>query len=261
MENSRTRRFARTAILVLAGAAVGARLLSVNLLADLRVILILLCCVAAWQRRGWVRWVLAYFAIGHLMIALQLAPLVAVLRLPAQLLMWGSIVYVAGAVALFTPWAKPYFVRPLAPKDRPNRQQFLFVYGTLREGLAQPMTDLIRRYARPAGRAWLRGKLFDLGDYPGAVLSQDDSDRIAGELYRIEPGQEAILFAELDRYEDCDPDDASASEYVRVRAQVQPEEGGPLEAWVYQYNRPTDRLERIVSGDYCAHLRAGGKNP
>jgi len=137
---------------------------------------------------------------------------------------------------------------------------FLFVYGTLREHVAHPMTDLMKRCATPAGRAWLRGKLFDLGEYPGAVLSQDDSDRIAGELYRIEPGQEAILFAELDRYEDCDPDDASASEYVRVRAQVQPEEGGPLEAWVYQYNRPTDRLERIVSGDYCAQLRAKGKN-
>jgi len=131
----------------------------------------------------------------------------------------------------------------------------LFVYGTLREALAHPMAKVLGTHAARIGRASFRGQLFDLGEYPGAVSSRDASDRVVGELYRIESGREAALLAELDRYEGCDRDDPSSAEYVRVHAMVEPDGGGPLEAWIYLYNRPTWRLERIVSGDYCAHTR------
>jgi pyruvate carboxylase len=134
--------------------------------------------------------------------------------------------------------------------------ELLFVYGTLREDVAHPMAAVLRRYASRIGTASFRGRLFDLGEYPGAVPSLDAADRVVGELYRIEPGREAALFSELDRYEDCDPDDPSAGEYVRVRARIEPEVGKPVEAWIYQYNRPTHRSSRIDSGDYCARLGA-----
>ena len=137
--------------------------------------------------------------------------------------------------------------------------QYLFVYGTLREDIAHPMGAILKRHASRIGRGWFNGQLFDLGQYPGAVPSKSSADRVVGDLYRIEPGREASLFAELDRYEDCDPDQPSAGEYVRVRATVEPEVGDPLEAWVYRYNRPTRELSRIVSGDYCAHLRTARK--
>ena len=71
----------------------------------------------------------------------------------------------------------------------------------------------------------------------------------------------AVLFAELDRYEDCDPDDPSAGEYLRVRARVESESADPVEAWIYRYNRPTHRLSRIQSGDYCAHHRSRRTKP
>lgn len=134
-------------------------------------------------------------------------------------------------------------------------RELLFVYGTLREELAHPMAAVLKRHASRVGAARFRGRLFDLGGYPGAVPSQYASDRVVGELYRIDPGREAALFAELDRYEGCDPDDPSSAEYVRVHAAVEPEGGGSLEAWIYLYNRPTGRLERIVSGDYCVRFR------
>lgn len=133
---------------------------------------------------------------------------------------------------------------------------FLFVYGTLRGDLAHPMGAVLAKHAARICSARFRGQLFDLGNYPGAVPSHDTADRVVGELYRIEPGREAALFAELDRYEGCDPGAPSEGEYIRVRAQVEPEGGDPLEAWLYQYNRPTRSLSRIISGDYCAHLRA-----
>lgn len=112
------------------------------------------------------------------------------------------------------------------------------------------MASAVGKHAIRVGRAYFGGKLFDLGEYPGAVPSALPSDRVVGELHRIEPGQDAALFAELDRYEGWDPRRPSAGEFVRVRAAIESETGGRVEAWIYTYNRPTERLKRIASGDY-----------
>ena len=141
------------------------------------------------------------------------------------------------------------------PRAASATDQYLFVYGTLRAALAHPMAAVLARHAAPAGGASFEGRLFDLGGYPGAVPSEAPSERVVGELYRIEPGREAALFAELDRYEDCDPDKPSLGEYVRVRARVEAESGAAIEAWIYLYNRATDGLQRIASGDFSAWAR------
>jgi gamma-glutamylcyclotransferase (GGCT)/AIG2-like uncharacterized protein YtfP len=129
-------------------------------------------------------------------------------------------------------------------------REFLFVYGTLRADLAHPMARAVGKRAELVGRAYFRGKLFDLGEYPGAVASPSPSDRVVGELHRIESGQEAALLAQLDRYEGWNPDRPGESEFMRVRARVESEAGDRVEAWVYTYNRPTPRRARIASGDY-----------
>jgi gamma-glutamylcyclotransferase (GGCT)/AIG2-like uncharacterized protein YtfP len=128
--------------------------------------------------------------------------------------------------------------------------QFLFVYGTLRADLAHPMARVVGKHAKLVGRAYFGGKLFDLGGYPGAVPSPSASDRVAGELHRIEPGQAAALLAELDRYEGWDPERPGESEFVRVRARIEADSGERFEAWIYTYNRSTEDLARIASGDY-----------
>jgi gamma-glutamylcyclotransferase (GGCT)/AIG2-like uncharacterized protein YtfP len=35
------------------------------------------------------------------------------------------------------------------------------------------------------------------------------------------------------------------------------DDGRAVEAWVYFYNAPLGRAERIASGDYLEHLRGG----
>jgi gamma-glutamylcyclotransferase (GGCT)/AIG2-like uncharacterized protein YtfP len=82
------------------------------------------------------------------------------------------------------------------------------------------------------------------------VSSPSPSDRVVGELHRIGPGREAALLAELDRYEGWNPDRPGESEFVRVRARIESEAGDRFEAWIYTYNRPTESLARIASGDY-----------
>lgn len=69
---------------------------------------------------------------------------------------------------------------------------YLFVYGTLREKVAHPMRRIVDRYGVFQGMGTFRGRLYDLGRYPGAVASAEDSDRIVGEIYRLQQAAKAL---------------------------------------------------------------------
>jgi gamma-glutamylcyclotransferase (GGCT)/AIG2-like uncharacterized protein YtfP len=86
-----------------------------------------------------------------------------------------------------------------------------------------------------------RGRLYRVAEFPGAVACGAD-EFVVGELYELGGGAEPLL-EQLDAYEEV-PDD-----YLRVRSTVECE-GRSIEAWVYVWNRPTDGLERIESGDF-----------
>jgi pyruvate carboxylase len=136
-----------------------------------------------------------------------------------------------------------------------RRSQHLFVYGTLRGDMSHGYGSVLKAHAALVGTARFNGQLFDVGEYPGAIASSSACDSVVGELYRIDDAAAAALFAELDRYEGFEPQDTAASEFVRVRIAARTEDGDSIEAWMYQYNRPTGGLRRIESGDY---KEAGG---
>ena len=52
--------------------------------------------------------------------------------------------------------------------------QYLFSYGTLQAELAPAEIAPVVRQLRPIGRASIPGILYDLGDYPGAVVGGTD---------------------------------------------------------------------------------------
>lgn len=118
----------------------------------------------------------------------------------------------------------------------------LFVYGTLREDTGHPASRLLRRGARVLGSAVMTGCLYDLGSHPGAVRSPDPEHRIHGLCYRIEPGREELLLAELDRYEGPD--------FRRETVSVTLANAESVAAWVYLYVRPPPAERRIESGDW-----------
>jgi len=76
---------------------------------------------------------------------------------------------------------------------RKKQKDFLFVYGTLRKGAAHKMS-----------RALLQAMLYDLGEYPAAVISENPADVVVGELYALDPkhGHEAL--AAVDEHEGID---------------------------------------------------------
>jgi gamma-glutamylcyclotransferase (GGCT)/AIG2-like uncharacterized protein YtfP len=127
----------------------------------------------------------------------------------------------------------------------------VFFYGTLMRGFERRGRAQIEAELTAKGRGWIRGALFDLGLYPGAIPASDS--RVWGELYRVQNIQ-AVLAA-LDEIEGFRRDEPDASLYTRVETQVTLEEGGVETAWVYFYNAPLGQAPRIESGDYLQYLK------
>ena len=124
----------------------------------------------------------------------------------------------------------------------------LFVYGTLMRGFDHPMAQLLSRSAEFIGEARCRGRLYRVKHYPGLVLSNEASDLVFGELYRLRAPEE--LLREFDMYEACGEGFAAPTEYVRQLLAVTSEDGAVSEAWTYLYNWPVSHLPRIMSGRF-----------
>lgn len=129
--------------------------------------------------------------------------------------------------------------------------EFVFFYGTLMTPFNRPGRQRVESMLAFEGRGHMRAALFDLGIYPAAIPSDDDS-AVAGEVYRLL--NPAAVLAALDEIEGYRPSEPERSLYLRVRTDVTFEDGRVEPAWAYFYNAPLGRAERIASGDYLEHL-------
>jgi gamma-glutamylcyclotransferase (GGCT)/AIG2-like uncharacterized protein YtfP len=130
----------------------------------------------------------------------------------------------------------------------------LFVYGTLMQGMGNPFSEQLSTASDFLCPATVQGRLYDVrGEYPCAVASLDPKELIYGELYRL--NDPTTLFQTLDPYEDCYPEDAHRSLYIRRVTSVATREEQNLNAWIYFWNSLLDELIRIPSGNYrsCCH--------
>jgi gamma-glutamylcyclotransferase (GGCT)/AIG2-like uncharacterized protein YtfP len=124
----------------------------------------------------------------------------------------------------------------------------LFVYGTLMRGFDHPVAKLLSKSADFIGEAKCRGRLYRVKHYPGLVLSDDASEVVFGELYRLRAPDD--LLREFDMYEACGEGFAEPTQYVRQMLAVALADGTASEAWTYVYNWPVARLPRIASGRF-----------
>jgi gamma-glutamylcyclotransferase (GGCT)/AIG2-like uncharacterized protein YtfP len=127
----------------------------------------------------------------------------------------------------------------------------VFFYGTLMSGFDRRRRAGIDDRLTYRGRGSIRAALFDLGIYPAAVPTADGE--VWGELYRMD--DPPTVLAALDEIEGYRSDDPDRSLYARAEAAVALEDGMSESAWVYFYNAPLGRAERIASGDYLQHVR------
>jgi gamma-glutamylcyclotransferase (GGCT)/AIG2-like uncharacterized protein YtfP len=124
----------------------------------------------------------------------------------------------------------------------------LFVYGTLMRGFDHPMAKLLSRSAEFLGPARCRGRLYLVKHYPGLVLSEDPTDVVFGELFRLR--ERDALLREFDMYEACGENFPQPTEYLRVMLPLTLDDGSASEAWTYVYNWPVDKLPHIASGKF-----------
>jgi gamma-glutamylcyclotransferase (GGCT)/AIG2-like uncharacterized protein YtfP len=126
--------------------------------------------------------------------------------------------------------------------------KYLFVYGTLRPSLAPPQLQGLMRRWRAVGGGSVRGRLYDLIEYPGAVLDTQEERRIIGEVYEL-PNEDGLLSL-LDQYEGFDSNQEDTSLFVRRRCRVTLDDGRLLECSIYVYHGDTSSAQLIANGDY-----------
>ena len=97
------------------------------------------------------------------------------------------------------------------------------------------------------GDGAVRGRLLDLGRYPGLVVG---AGRVHGEIYRLDDPE---LLARLDHEEGYN--------FVRRRAVVTLAGGRRARAWLYRYRGPRERAWPIPDGDYRAARPSPGRSP
>lgn len=131
-------------------------------------------------------------------------------------------------------------------------KRYLFSYGTLQPGRAPAEIAPVVRRLRPVGRGKVRGRLYDLGEYPGAVLSRTGRV-IVGQIFEVPDSPDII--EKLDEYEGFDPAHPRASLFVRKRSFVSAGNGKRVLCWIYVYNRNPGDAPPVAGRDSKSRSR------
>lgn len=136
-----------------------------------------------------------------------------------------------------------------------SKSDLLFVYGTLLLH-GNEFGSYLNNNAVLYGEGRAKGRLFDLGDYPGAVFDNEQSGNIFGKIFILSEPLGALEV--LDQYEGYCEGASSTNEFLRKLILVKCD-GSEQQCWAYQYNLATKNAMQIESGNYFASLET--KNP
>lgn len=125
-------------------------------------------------------------------------------------------------------------------KEKINK---IFVYGTLEKTAF--FSDLINKgEIRYIGNGKIQAKLYDLGEYPGAV--EDKENYVYGRVYEAKNIDKILPI--FDGYEEFYPNKPENSLFIRKVIEVIMENDETLNAFVYIYNRSVERMKVISTG-------------
>ena len=124
---------------------------------------------------------------------------------------------------------------------------YLFVYGTLKLGSKHPNAIYLHRQSQFIGQGSLNGCLYDLGYYPGLVLSSDDKEKVYGQVIKM--SKPKLMLSFLDDYEGVGDQFLKPNEYKRKLLEVKMNDLKQL-CWTYIYQLPIDNARKILTGNY-----------
>ncbi len=125
------------------------------------------------------------------------------------------------------------------------RCDHLFVYGTLmsaaKSRLGRGERARLFREGRSLGAAFARGRLYELGRYPGMTDPHGPRELVHGEVVRLDDPSRS--FSWLDEYEGL--------EYTRVERRVWLASGDDLSAALYLYGGDLARARHLPDGRWA----------
>jgi gamma-glutamylcyclotransferase (GGCT)/AIG2-like uncharacterized protein YtfP len=122
----------------------------------------------------------------------------------------------------------------------------LFIYGTLLNN-DNKYGIYLRNNSRHHSTGKLKGKLYDIGEYAGAILSGGDGECINGDIVQMDSPEKVLTV--IDDYEGFGEDQPQPNEFIRVLVEVETE-CGRVNCWTYLYNLPVTNLQWIKTGRY-----------
>lgn len=130
----------------------------------------------------------------------------------------------------------------------------LFVYGSLRSGFKSAAYEYISRFFDYVADAKVRGKLYDLGEFPAGIPTNEDAF-IIGELYVIKNQPEfSWAIGQLDDYEGVTTEPGEVQLYRRELTDTVLN-NKTIKAWIYWYNGDMGGRPPIPSGDMMEYLQ------
>ena len=138
-----------------------------------------------------------------------------------------------------------------------EKSQHLFVYGTLLSTLQMPMGKYLSDNCNLEGCGYTQGLLYDLGEYPGLILSKDEKNQVFGEIYQIY--DKVQILRRIDEYEGCSHKDPKPHLYERQAVSVRLTSEQDIMAWTYIYKGNLRTKPCIEGGDYTAYLAGSAK--
>ncbi len=128
---------------------------------------------------------------------------------------------------------------------------YLFVYGTLlSEG--NEFAAFLMENSIFYGRGKFKGRLYDIGEYPGAIVQPLSEYDVHGQVFLM--NQPEMILRRLDDYEGFGEDQPGPNEFIRTLIEVETEDK-PVNCWAYLYQLPTDGLWHIRSGNYLEYAK------
>lgn len=131
----------------------------------------------------------------------------------------------------------------------------LFVYGSLRSDFKSPAYEYISHFFTFTSNAKVKGKLFDMGNYPAGTPTKENTF-IIGELY-VAKGKEEFSWGiiRLDDYEGANVESDEMQLFRRELTEVYFDNKTMTHAWIYWYNGDVSSKPVIASGDFIQYIR------
>ncbi len=126
--------------------------------------------------------------------------------------------------------------------------QLLFIYGTLLQ-TTNEFAIYLQKNSTFYAKGKFKGNLYDIGEYPGAVLDKNEQSYVHGNIVLL---NDPSILKTIDSYEGYGL--KQPKPYLFIRKLIKAEtDNDVIECWIYLYNKPVTGLHQIIIGDYLAY--------